>query len=117
MVQMNTTPATAKTEPTERSTSPLVIKSACPMAITPIGAATRSTLGIEFSQAPSVLATKNSTINSVPMTTPVSTRPSSRVLTIRARRPGALSFDLTMLHRLGIDSRTRDLSPRQDGTR
>ena len=72
MAQMNTTPATAKTEPTERSTSPLVIRSACPMAITPTGAATRSTLGIEFSQTPFVLAAKNSTINSVPMTTPVS---------------------------------------------
>ena len=74
MNPMNTTPATAKTDPTDRSISPLVIRSACPIAITPTTAVTRSTLGMEFSQTPSVPTTKNAAMRRAPMTTPASTR-------------------------------------------
>ena len=49
MHQMKATPTKAKTEPTDRSTSPEVINTACPMAIIPTAAVTRRTLGIELS--------------------------------------------------------------------
>ena len=89
MSPMKTIPETASTEPTERSISPLVMRRACPMAITPTTAVTRSTLGTDPSQTPSVPTMKNAAMRMAPITTPDSTRPRTSRRRAARRPPGA----------------------------